>query len=204
MSCPRERRSELLDAGYSLVAAIPGPALIALLAIALAIVPKPAHVAGRTVPDEGAELRGTVVEVIDGDTFELRGAELRVTVRLHGVDAPESNQAYGAAATRLVRRLVGNATVTLHVLDLDRYGRAVGRVILEDGRELNRLLLHKGYAWWYERYAPRDRDLERLEESARAAGRGLWAAEDPIAPWDWRQGLRESREPRSGGPESSP
>ena len=43
-------------------------------------------------------------------------------------------------------------------------------------------------AWWFRRYAPDDRELERLENDARQARRGLWAQPRPIPPWEWRDG----------------
>ena len=44
-------------------------------------------------------------------------------------------------------------------------------------------------AWWFRRYAseqaPQERLLyESLEDRARADGAGLWAAKDPVPPWE--------------------
>jgi endonuclease YncB( thermonuclease family) len=64
----------------------------------------------------------------------------------------------------------------------DRYGRTVADVILPDGRNLNHELVKAGYAWWYRKYAPHDRELERLEEEARGAKRGLWSDPHAIPP----------------------
>ena len=47
----------------------------------------------------GQTLTGRVTDVRDGDTIELRTSTGKaITVRLWGVDAPESSQRYGAAA----------------------------------------------------------------------------------------------------------
>lgn len=87
----------------------------------------PALAAAQVEP--GQTLTGRVVEVTDGDTYDIRrsiGGE--VTVRLFGVDAPESSQSYGRAATRAARRIIGGSNVRISVEDVGRYGRAIGRV----------------------------------------------------------------------------
>ncbi len=78
-------------------------------------------------------------------------------------------------------------TVTVNVLDVDRYGRTVGEVILPDGQVLNHELVRTGVAWWYHMYAPDDATLGQLEADARAAKRGLWADAEPVPPWEWRR-----------------
>lgn len=130
---------------------------------------------------------GTVVEVTDGDTLDVNRGGTVVTVRLHGVDAPEGGQPYGAEATQLATRLSLGKRVSVEVVERDRYGRSVGVVLLPDGTELNADLVRRGLAWWYERYAPDRIELLRLQQEARREERGLWASSDPIAPWDWRQ-----------------
>lgn len=61
-----------------------------------------------TTVEPGQTFTGRVVEVKDEDTFELRRSiGGTVTVRLHGIDAPESSQPYSTAATKAARRYVG-------------------------------------------------------------------------------------------------
>ena len=145
-----------------------------------------------------------VVDVKDGDTVEvLRSSGQTVDVRIFGIDAPESNQSYGSASTRAARRYVGGKSVRVRVEDVDRYGRAVSRIEVQGGT-LGELLVGDGLAWWYRRYAPRATDLERLQQQARNADRGLWSQRDPIAPWDWRSGKRSGTSKRSSSPLSSP
>jgi hypothetical protein len=69
--------------------------------------------------------------------------------------------------------------VRVVVRDTDRYGRTVGEVILQDGRNLNHKLVRAGLAWWYRQYAANDRALESLAREARAAKRGLWVEPAP-------------------------
>jgi micrococcal nuclease len=39
----------------------------------------------------------------------------------------------------------------------------------------------------FQKYAPGDATLARLEAEAREARRGLWSQPHPIPPWDWRR-----------------
>ena len=151
-------------------------------------------------PEAGQTFNGRVVGVTDGDTYEVRRSSGQtVTVRLFGIDAPESNQPHGRAATRAARRYVARTNVQVEVDDIDRYGRTIGRVTVEGG-DLAELLVRGGHAWHYDRYAPDATELARLERQARNAGRGLWARPSPVPPWDWRDGERSrSRRPLSTG-----
>jgi hypothetical protein len=36
--------------------------------------------------------------------------------------------------------------------------------------------------------------LRECQSIARLASKGLWSAADPIAPWDWRKGVRASEQ----------
>jgi endonuclease YncB( thermonuclease family) len=136
--------------------------------------------------EPGQTFTGRVVSVTDGDTYDVeRSIGGTVTVRLHGVDAPESGQSYGSAATRRARQYVGGKRVRVSVEDVDRYGRAVASIEVQGG-DLGAMLIRDGLGWWYQRYAPGATEYERLERQARNAGRGLWAQRDPTPPWEWR------------------
>jgi micrococcal nuclease len=139
----------------------------------------------------GQSFTGKVVGVKDGDTIEvLRQTEAGprpVTVRLHGIDAPETGQAYGTRAEQYLANQVFSQTVAVRVTDTDRYGRTVG-IILKNGQNLNEDMVRAGYAWWYEQYAPNDAALKQGQSSARQLRRGLWADDNPVPPWEYRNG----------------
>ena len=134
--------------------------------------------------------------VSDGDTITVLRGQEPVKVRLYGIDCPEKSQAFGQKAKQRTSALVFGATVTVQPADIDRYGRTVAKVSLEDGRSLNEELVAGGYAWWYREYAPKDERLGRLEAGAREKGLGLWADEGAEAPWEFR---RLERTRRKGG-----
>jgi micrococcal nuclease len=137
------------------------------------------------------EFRGKVVGVTDGDTIKVLRRGRQVRVRLSGIDCPEKRQAFGSRAKRYTSDLVFAKEVTVKVRDIDRYKRIVGEVVLKDGTNLNHALVRAGLAWWYRRYAPEDRTLERLEKDARKNKRGLWADPDPTPPWEFRRRRRK-------------
>ncbi len=132
-----------------------------------------------------ADFTGRVVGVSDGDTITVLHNGKGERTRLHGIDCPEKRQAFGKRAKQLTSNLVFGKTVTVQVMDRDRYGRTVCEVLLPDGRSLNHELVRAGLAWMYRRYT-NDQSLSDLEEEARVAQRGLWADPHAVPPWEWR------------------
>lgn len=131
-----------------------------------------------------------VIGISDGDTITVLTADkTQVRIRLYGIDATESGQDFGAKAKQVCFRLAFGKAVTVRTRATDRYGRIVADVILPDGRNLSHELVSQGAAWWYRAYARGDAELSRIEASAKAARRGLWALQSPIAPWNWRKGV---------------
>ena len=149
---------------------------------------------------QAQEMQGKVVSVKDGDTIELLVENSPLRIRFHGVDAPEKDQPYGQKSKQFTSDLCFGKVVTVRMRDKDRYGRIVGEVILADGSSVNHALVQAGLAWWYQRYAPGDTELQSLENDARTAKKGLWADPAPVAPWDWRQ---KQREPETAGGEKT-
>jgi endonuclease YncB( thermonuclease family) len=157
----------------------------ALLLALLAVIPALAQEPGQTIT-------GEVVAVKDGDTIDVLYGGRGVTVRLHGIDAPEMGQPFGNNAKQAASRYAFGKVARVRVTDVDRYGRLVGEVNIAGG-ELNEMLVRDGLAWWYRRYAPREGQLESLERAARNANQGLWSRPDPTPPWDWRSQRRSRR-----------
>jgi endonuclease YncB( thermonuclease family) len=162
-------------------------AYAAAIAVALVLAQLAAH--GGTAPRRGTELAGKVVKVRDGDSMEIRRGGANVRVRVFGIDSPERGQPWSARAKSFTTGLVANQDVVVVVRDVDRYGRIVGIIKLKDGRDLAHELLRAGLAWYYRRYA-NDPALEKLEDEARAARRGLWSEPRPVPPWKFRSDRR--------------
>jgi endonuclease YncB( thermonuclease family) len=138
-------------------------------------------------------MRGRVIRVHDGDTFTMLADEGReIKVRLYGVDAPELQQAYGPESGRSLRGLINGRTIQVESRGHDQYGRLLGLISWPGGRSLTYQLVAAGEVWVYDTYCDIEQCgwLRKAQQEARAAGRGLWADESPIAPWEFRRGKR--------------
>lgn len=142
----------------------------------------------------GAELRGVVSRVIDGDTIVVQAGARKYKICLSGIDAPESKQLFGKESrAELVRQIEGKAVVIVWAKK-DRYARLLGTILL-GSVNVNALQLQAGYAWYYKRYAIDVPEIERLqyeaaECEAREAKRGLWRQRQAMPPWEFRRGRR--------------
>jgi micrococcal nuclease len=141
-------------------------------------------VSQQAMPDT---FRFSVSRVKDGDTVVVEGKDGgTITVRVWGIDAPESSQPYGPAATDIARQIVGGEMVTVEVMDKGPCGRIIGRVQKGDV-DLAASLALSGYAWHSRRYST-SQQIKEAEQEARREGRGLWAQDDPVPPWEKRKG----------------
>jgi endonuclease YncB( thermonuclease family) len=139
--------------------------------------------------DEGVFF-GPLVSVTDGDTLRAKVQGVAMDFRLAHVDAPERSQPYGVEAREELLRLVRGHQLVLVPIDTDRYGRTVVELWVGN-RQLNRELVRRGYAWFYDEFS-KDATLFEIEREARLAKRGLWAlpAAQRIEPWRWRREKR--------------
>lgn len=132
---------------------------------------------------------GRVVKVADGDTITILNPDMQeVKIRLYGIDAPETAQDFGPQAHKFLDSAVKSKVVTVDVIDIDQYGRSVGRVLL-DGADINGLMISSGYAWLYTKYCKIEEcsRWEQAQELARAEKSGLWRAKKQTPPWQWRK-----------------
>ena len=81
-------------------------------------------------------LLGVVVAVYDGDTITLRTETNKKKIRLAGIDVPELKQLYGVESRSALRQAVLDKVVLVDTSRNDKYGRAIGNVIL-DGQDIN-------------------------------------------------------------------
>ena len=95
-------------------------------------------------------------------------------IRLFGIDAPEKSQAFGNQSKKNLAEKVFGETVRVEVVDIDRYGREVGRIYLGDRfinleqvRDGLRLALHRRSTVITNSTRPKPRPAKQR--------RGLWA-----------------------------
>jgi len=139
-----------------------------------------------------------VVRIADGDTVTVLDASYaQHRIRLQGIDAPESHQAFGTQSKKSLSQLIFNKTVTVAYNKTDQYGRMVGKILL-DGKDINLEQVKAGMAWHYKDYereqTAEDRDLyAQAEDEARSARRGLWVDANPVEPSAFRKEQKEER-----------
>lgn len=143
-------------------------------------------------PATSDTLHGRVVGVSDGDTVTvLDSTNTQVKIRLLGIDAPEKKQSFGSKSKESLSNLVFSKQVTVEYSKKDKYGRTVGKIIV-DGIDANLEQVKAGMAWHYKKYqkeqSAEDRVLYSIaEEQARREAQGLWVDREPTPPWDWRK-----------------
>jgi endonuclease YncB( thermonuclease family) len=143
--------------------------------------------------DPVTELKGKVVRISDGDTFGLLIGKETFTIRLEGIDAPESTQAFGTKAKYALRDLVAGKEVMVRKTGEDEHKRTLG-VVYIDKTEVNSKLVQDGWAWHYKQYN-KDPELAKLETEAREAKRGIWADKNVLEPWEFRRRKNAKNEP---------
>ena len=134
----------------------------------------------------GADLKGRVIAVHNGDSLTVLDKDRKVRVRLDGIDAPELAQPYGWAALHALAALCRGKEAKVAERTKDERGRILGTVTCGD-TEANAELVKRGLAWVYRTYLPLGSPLYEFETSARLMQRGLWHDKDPVPPWEWRK-----------------
>ncbi len=111
-------------------------------------------------------------------------------IRLAGIDVPERKQAYGLASRKHLGLIVAGKHVRVEYQKRDRYGRIVGKVLL-DGIDVCLKQIKAGFAGHYKKYqheqSPEDQRLYAdAEIRARNERLGLWRENNPNPPWAFR------------------
>jgi endonuclease YncB( thermonuclease family) len=137
-------------------------------------------------------IEGLVVGVADGDTITVLDQQKNTyKIRLQGIDAPEKKQAFGEKSKQSLHDLVHSKQVRIEYDKEDKYGRIVGKVIVDDVDVcLQQLVL--GMAWHYKKYqneqSVSDRALySETELKSKSLKLGLWSDDTPMPPWEFRK-----------------
>jgi micrococcal nuclease len=128
-----------------------------------------------------------VTKISDGDTISVDMAGKQESVRMIGVDTPETHkpntpvQCFGTEASDFTHRMLGGKQVRLEADptndDRDRYGRLLRYVYLEDGSLYQKNLIAGGFGFAYTSFPfQKKAEFEQAQADAQAAKRGLWSA----------------------------
>ena len=133
-----------------------------------------------------------IMRVYDGDTVQLRpidstNKKIAFKLRLTDIDAPEREQAYGLKSRQALVTLCQfrNSIVTARIAGKDKYQRSLGRLHC-NGTDVSVYMAEQGWAWHYAQYS-NDAEIYNAAMRARQLRVGLWADDNPIAPWIWRR-----------------
>jgi len=173
------------------------PSLLVLLLTAFAIGVSACGGTGRATPGSAGEAGAAVVRVVDGDTVVVRVSGRDESVRLIGIDTPESVkpntpvQCFAREATARTKALLPEGTPVRLERDAelrDRYERLLAYVYrASDGLFVNLALAREGFAVPYTfppNVAHSDAFVAAASE-ARQSKRGVWnRCRDPGAPLD--------------------
>lgn len=157
-------------------------------------------VAGLALAGPIAAVPAKVIYVVDGDTIKVDLAGTIESVRLIGIDTPESKPnkkakkdaarsgedlkaivSLGKAAAEFTKTLVkpgDQVNIELDMQSHDRHGRILAYVYLKSGKMLNEEIIVAGYASVMT-IPPNVRHQERFQAAYRAARKGklgLWAS----------------------------
>lgn len=171
-------------------------AIISILAALAVFVSRTSHIGNDVSSADTSQnfsfsdlISSEVVRVKDGDTYVLRINGEYVTVRLIGVDTPESvapdeyskeNTSEGRMISEIVKQKiqVGDMLyVEYDVSPTDKYGRSLAYLYFEDGVMVQEWLLENGYAQVMtiqpnSKYAKRFSEVQHIAAENKV---GLWA-----------------------------
>ena len=127
-----------------------------------------------------------VTRVIDGDTIEVSIDGKTESIRLIGINTPETVdprkpvECFGVEASNKAKELLSGKTVTLESDssqgERDKYGRLLRYVFIEGGINFNLLMIQTGFAYEYTYDLPYKYQSEFKEAQQQASARkiGLW------------------------------
>ncbi len=127
-----------------------------------------------------------VASVIDGDTFDIIKNDKKETIRILGINTPETVdprrpvECFGEEASNETKKLLlGNKvrfTLSPNREIKDKYGRYLAYVYREDGLFINQYLIEHGYAreYTYGKAYSMQKIFRQSENKAKNNKEGLW------------------------------
>lgn len=132
-----------------------------------------------------------VLNVLDGDTLNVKIDNRKEKIRLACVDAPEGKQVGGVEATKFLSGLIPvGSKITIVETGRDRFGRLLG-VVFNGKTFVNLEMVANGYAIVYQQYlskCPNSRaDLVKAEAIAKSRKLNIWNNPNFCSPQSFRQ-----------------
>lgn len=125
-----------------------------------------------------------VSKVIDGDTITVKIAGETETVRLIGIDAPETGmnaECFAVEATNALKHMLGGDKIRLEKDstqgERDKYDRLLAYVFTESGVNVSEELIENGFAkeYTYSKTYRYQKEFKAAQKRAEGGKVGLWA-----------------------------
>lgn len=142
--------------------------------------------ASKTIANEEQRNLYDVISVIDGDTIKINYEGRETSVRLIGVNTPETVdprttvECFGQEASDYLKNLLTNKKVKIETddtqTDRDKYDRLLRYVYL-DGEDVGLGIINNGYGYEYTYNVPyaKQTAYKQAQTDAENNNRGLWA-----------------------------
>ncbi len=136
---------------------------------------------------EDQEIYYSVIKVVDGDTLSVDMDGKKVTLRLIGIDTPETVdprkpvECFGVEASNKAKELLTGKSVRIEQDptqgEFDKYNRLLAYIYLEDELFFNKYMIEEGYAHEYTYNLPYkyQTEFKEAELFAQNNKKGLWA-----------------------------
>lgn len=127
-----------------------------------------------------------IVYVVDGDTFKVKVKDKIVTIRMLGINTPETldprkaEECFGKQASDESKKILAGSMVRFEWSPnrevTDKYGRYLTYVYTKNGIFLNEYLISNGYAkeYTYGKAYSKQSEFKSLEKKAKKDKLGLW------------------------------
>lgn len=134
-----------------------------------------------------ASVSAQVIRVVDGDTVRVSLNGEEKTIRLIGMNTPETVdprrevQCYGKEASEKAKELLTGQEIYLESDDsqgeTDKYQRLLRYIWLTDGMNFNKLMIAEGYAYEYTYDLPYkyQAEFKTAQLTAQESKKGLWS-----------------------------
>lgn len=140
-----------------------------------------------------------VVYIVDGDTIKILKNNEKQTLRLIGIDAPESNKTrywhaeeYGTGAKKHLSDLIFEKNIFIEYDETqqkqDKYWRNLGYIIL-NWENINKKMIQDGYAreYTYNKAYKYQKEFLQAQEDAKQNKKWIWENEkEKIKSWCYR------------------
>lgn len=127
---------------------------------------------------DGDTVKKEIITYKNGEVVSLK------TIRLHGIDAPESDQPYGDWAKQQLEKHCKSKWLWGENHGIGHYGRTI-ETLWNNTTNINRYMVRIGAAH------PLDKMYYKDAQRAIRKRLGLWQDPRPIHPKSWRDGKKE-------------